>query len=406
MRNIKRRIVVPAGVKRWLRPIRTACGIVTPLGRTILGFGFLAWIAGGVLGWHELLVAASAALVLVIVACAFVVTRPALKCFVSFEPQRVVAGEAVAGEVKVTNRSTRRSLPATVELPVGGEMVVFDVPSLTASGVVDDVFVVHADKRGVIPIGPATSVRADPIGLLHREVPSSKAYELIVHPRTVALEPFGSGLLRDLEGRATRDLSTSDLAFHALRDYAPGDDRRYVHWRSSARAGRLLVRQFHDTRRSTLCVIVDGRTSSYADPNEFETAAEVAGSLTVRACKDQLSSTLLASTCKAEGSRPQVLLDALARAALSQSIPAVEAQVTRVIAEGAQVSYGVLVSGSAVTPKELQRAASRFPLDVTTLVVRVAPTEKSSIRPGGRAPLLSLAKVEDLRGLLMSELSV
>ena len=34
------------------------------------------------------------------------------------------------------------------------------------------------------------------------------------------------GVLRDIEGAVTQDLSSSDVAFHALRDYVPGDDRR------------------------------------------------------------------------------------------------------------------------------------------------------------------------------------
>ena len=64
----------------------------------------------------------------------------------------------------------------------------------------------------------------------------------------------------------------SDLAFHALRDYQPGDDRRYIHWRSSAKAGRFLVRQFLDTRRSHVAVVVDSEAANYTDPDEFELA--------------------------------------------------------------------------------------------------------------------------------------
>ena len=100
-------------------------------------------------------------------------------------------------------------------------------------------------------------MRGDPLGLVRRTVRWTDVTELFVHPRTVSLESLGAGLLRDLEGETTQDLSMSDLAFHALREYQPGDDRRYIHWRSSAKAGRLLVRQFLDTRRSHLSVVVD-----------------------------------------------------------------------------------------------------------------------------------------------------
>ena len=57
----------------------------------------------------------------------------------------------------------------------------------------------------------------------------------------------------------------SDLAFHALREYVPGDDLRHVHWRSSARAGELLVRQYHDTRRNHATVVVDADPAAYPD---------------------------------------------------------------------------------------------------------------------------------------------
>ena len=94
----------------------------------------------------------------------------------------------------------------------------------------------------------------------------------------VALESLGAGLLRDLEGVSTDAVSQSDLAFHALREYVPGDDLRHVHWRSSAKvmaaAGetQLLVRQYLDTRRSHATVVVDddagalGRTRTTSRP--------------------------------------------------------------------------------------------------------------------------------------------
>ena len=130
-------------------------------------------------------------------------------------------------------------------------------------------------------------MRTDPLGLLRRDAVEQVAVELFVHPKIIGLDSLSPGLQRDLEGQATRDLSTSDLAFHTLRDYVTGDDWRHVHWRSTAKAGRLLVRQFQDTRRSQLTVVVDGATASYRTEDEFELAMSVAGSICVRAVKDQ-----------------------------------------------------------------------------------------------------------------------
>ena len=123
-------------------------------------------------------------------------------------------------------------------------------------------------------------MHGDPLGLVRRTVAWTERTELFVHPFTVSLESLGAGLLRDLEGTVTPDLSMSDLAFHALREYQPGDDRRYIHWRSSAKHDRLLVRQFLDTRRSHLAVVVDTSPEVYAgDADDVELAISCAASL-------------------------------------------------------------------------------------------------------------------------------
>ena len=84
----------------------------------------------------------------------------------------------------------------------------------------------------------------------------------------------------------------SDLAFHALREYVPGDDLRHVHWRSSAKAGELLVRQYHETRRGHVTILVDDRRVSYRRLRDFELAVSVATSIALRAVRDDFDTYL------------------------------------------------------------------------------------------------------------------
>ena len=97
---------------------------------------------------------------------------------------------------------------------------------------------------------------------------------------------LSTGFIRDLEGSPTRDLTVSDIAFHALREYVPGDDRRFIHWRSSAKTGTFMVRQFEETRRSRLMVLLDLDAGAYADDAEFELAVSAAASVGARAIRD------------------------------------------------------------------------------------------------------------------------
>ncbi len=88
----------------------------------------------------------------------------------------------------------------------------------------------------------------------------------------------------------------NDLAFHALREYVRGDDLRHVHWRSSARAGQLLVRQYHQTRRNHATVIVDDARDSYKTEDDFELAVSIAASLVARCALDDTDLTFVCGT--------------------------------------------------------------------------------------------------------------
>ncbi|MEK8225714.1 DUF58 domain-containing protein [Oerskovia sp. M15] len=86
------------------------------------------------------------------------------------------------------------------------------------------------------------------------------------------------------------------MSFHALRDYVPGDDRRHIHWKTTARTGQLMVRQFEETRRSHLAVILSTRSEDYGHADEFELAVSSCGSLGLQAIKEDRGSRSWSTT--------------------------------------------------------------------------------------------------------------
>ena len=158
----------------------------------------------------------------------------------------------------------RGSSAAVVEVPVGDLRATFLVPRLAAGEIWREPFLIPTEKRQVLTLGPATASRTDAIGLLSRDTRLSDEELIYVHPQTLVPGYDATGLLRDIEGVQSETLSPSDVAFHALRDYQPGDDRRHVHWPTTAKQRRLVVRQFEETRRSEHVIIVDTRMDSYA----------------------------------------------------------------------------------------------------------------------------------------------
>jgi uncharacterized protein (DUF58 family) len=70
--------------------------------------------------------------------------------------------------------------------------------------------------------------------------------------------------------------------FFGLREYRDDDDRRAIHWRSSARAGRLLVREFEEEAQRRATILCDNALPAGADPDAeqaLERAISLAASL-------------------------------------------------------------------------------------------------------------------------------
>lgn len=239
--------------------------VITPLGRIVALAAVVAGAVGYALGWRELVAVAWTGAALWAIALLHLVGSSGVEVSLRLPRDRVVAGERAPATVAVRNPLRRRAVGLTVEVPVGSGLAEVHVPSLAHGHSHEDVFVVPTSRRGVIALGPARIVRGDPIGLVRRESAEAAATRLLVHPRTLAMPSTSTGFVRDLEGRATRDLTDSDVSFQSLREYVPGDPVRHIHWRSTAKTGVHMVRRFEETRRSHIMVALSLHAGDYGD---------------------------------------------------------------------------------------------------------------------------------------------
>ncbi len=384
--------------------------VVTPLGWVMLGVIPVAFVAGYSLGWLELVVVGWAGVVLAVVAAIYLIGRSPFEVSLALPHRRVVVADPARGAVTLHNPSGRRVLGVKVEIPVGVGLAELAMPSLRAGASFTNEFAIPTLRRGVIPVGPVRTVRADPIGLVRRELVWTEVDDLVVHPRTIGVPSTSTGLIRDLEGATTRDLTSSDVAFHALREYQPGDDRRYIHWKSTAKTGTYMVRQFEQTRRSHLVVALSLATSDYASEEEFELGVSVAGSLGVRAIRDGRTVSVVVSTVTPEFAKrktyavrslathvPTRLLDDLAVVEAASAALGIR-DVGRIAAEGnSGISVAFLVCGSLVTPAELRAASHSFPIDVSVVAIVCDPDAIPGFRRVAGLSVLTIGYLEDLR---------
>jgi uncharacterized protein (DUF58 family) len=363
---------------------------------TTVVLGGLGWR----LGWVELTVLAATLAATMVVAALLTLGRSTYEVVLDLSENRVTGGRRAVGRVEVRNTSRRRLLPAQLEVAVGRGTAHFRLPSLGPGAGHEDVFAIPTSRRSVIAVGPVLSVRGDPLGLLRRRVRWTDPIELYVHPTLVSLTGAAAGVLRDLEGQSTGVVSDADLSFHALRDYIPGDDRRHIHWRSSARTGTLMVRQFEDTRRTHTAVALATASGDYADEDEFELAVAVAASIGVQTLRDERDLTVLAGAGRLRSETPARLLDDVSRLEVDPHGRDSEHLAQWLAREAADASVAILITGSVPRSAVLRAQATHIPVGVRTLVVSCKVDAPLEVRTHGSLSLSQVGALTDLPTVL------
>lgn len=380
-------------LRAWASP---KVALITPTGWTAVAVIVAGLVLGIGFGWVELFAVAVTLLGCLLLGIASVLGRLSYQVRVSLASSRVVVGERAVGELTVRNTSTRSAAPSLIELPVGRALASLPVPRLDPEAEHEELFTIPTQRRAVLRLGPVRSVRRDPLRLLSRQVNWTEPEEIYVHPRTVRLANASTGFVRDLEGLPTRDLSNDDVSFHALREYVPGDDLRYVHWRSTARVGKLMIRQFEETRRSQVMIVVSTLPADYADDDEFELGISVAASLAVAALLDGKEVAVYTSDARLPSLTPPRLLDGFSAVLPSTTRVSFADRVRQVSSDNPGASVIALVTGAQVAITDLQLATLRVPLMARCYAVRAAHAEALGRKALGEVAVVTVPQLDDL----------
>ncbi|MEV7694154.1 DUF58 domain-containing protein [Microbacterium sp. NPDC089189] len=413
-------VIVVGGIKFWRRVRRALSRAAEAVGETVTAAGWLLIGAtvlglglGLTFGWLEFVIAGAVSAVLLLCAVPFLFSARAYDVSLSLAHDRVVAGSQVDAELRVVNVGNGVALPGRVDVPVGVGLVDVAVPLLRKGGTYDETLSIPAMRRGVLDVGPARSVRGDPLGILRREVTWQDVHTLYVHPVTTSVPSTATGFVKDLEGNPSSLIVDADISFHALREYAPGDSQRQIHWKSTAKTGTLMVRQYEETRRSRMVIVLACGADEYADDDEFELAVSAAASLGVRGIRDGRDVSIVVGGEVPEFARKAVrtsrdlttitartLLDDLSGLEKAERISPLHDVASLAVESHRDVSIGFLVCGSTPTVRTLQHAALAFPSDVGVAALICDPTSEPGYRSIADAAFVTIGLLEDLRQIL------
>ncbi len=179
-------------------------------------------------------------------------------------------------------------------------------------------------RRGVYPLETVTLSTSFPFGLFRKDRDVEIPGEAVVWPRSdrnVRIpRPAGERVRR--AGEAAAGAAGARGEYRALRPYRPGDDPRDVHWKTTARMGQPVLREYERDRADVLWICLDLRAP---DGGAAEAAAETAASLAA-AClrRGEVFGLATADARVPAGTGPAQLervLDALARARFRTQAP-------------------------------------------------------------------------------------
>jgi uncharacterized protein (DUF58 family) len=165
-------------------------------------------------------------------------------------------------------------------------------------------------KRGKYRFRDLDVGTRSPFGLVEHRVTIGLSDQIVVYPTIGRLTRRWFQMQRQAtENRRGQrhDRSAQQVEYHGLRDYRSGDSPRWIHWRTSARRGALMVKEFEQQNEQDLAILIDPwlpRTKASPEQREsLELAISFAATLCLETCRHQGRRLVLGWTGPAPGIR-------------------------------------------------------------------------------------------------------
>ncbi len=167
-----------------------------------------------------------------------------------------------------------------------------------------------APRRGRYRFRSFDLVTRSPFGLLERRVSGGEPTSITIYPAVGHLTRRWQHLHRDASEtkRGSRhDRSIQQQEYHGLRDYRSGDSPRWIHWRTSARLGQLMVKEFETQHEQDLTILLDPWTPrskvTQAHRDAVEESIKFAATVCLETCRHTGRRVLLGWTGPTPGLR-------------------------------------------------------------------------------------------------------
>jgi uncharacterized protein (DUF58 family) len=250
------------------------------MGLAALVAGIAALVLGVWLAWTAFALVGLGLLAAVVIGLTSVLRPSQLAIDRQVQPPRVPKGSPAIAFLSFANQG-RTTIGTTVaSQPFGSTQVRTVIPRLRRGERGVRTYRLPTTHRGIFDIGPVEVTRRDPFELFRTSHKHAEPERIWVYPRVLDFRALPAGQRRHLEGPSSDTSPQGNITFHRLRDYVVGDDLRLVHWRSTARTGRLVVKHNVDTSQPYSVVLLDLRPSRYT-AEAFESAVDVAASVLV-----------------------------------------------------------------------------------------------------------------------------